>query len=58
MYICQNAEGVHTYLLKCWRGTCSSVRMLKGYMVWERLGTHRIMRFTHHIQAIKFSLIQ
>jgi len=39
MYICQNAEGVHTYLLKCWRGTCSSVRMLKGYMVRERLGT-------------------
>jgi len=21
MYIRQNAEGVHTYLLKCWRGT-------------------------------------
>jgi len=35
----QNAEGVHTYVLKCWRGTCSSVRMLKGYMVRERLGT-------------------
>jgi len=21
MLICQNAEGVHAYLLKCWRGT-------------------------------------
>jgi len=21
MFICQNAEGVHAYLLKCWRGT-------------------------------------
>ena len=33
MCICRNAEGVHTYLLKCWRGTCSSVGMLKGYML-------------------------
>jgi len=33
-----NAEGVHTYLLKCWRSTCSSVGMLKGYMVRGRLG--------------------
>jgi len=39
MYICQIAEGEHTYLLKCWRGTCSSVRLLKRYMVRERLGT-------------------
>jgi len=39
MYVCQNAEGVHTYLLKWGRGTCSSFRMLKGYMVRERLGT-------------------
>ena len=30
---------VHAYLLKFWRGTCSSVGMLKGYMVRERLGT-------------------
>jgi len=39
MLICLNAEGVHVYLLRCWRGTCSSVGMLKGYMVGERLGT-------------------
>jgi len=39
MFICQNDEGVHAYLVKCWRGTYSSVRMLKGYMVRERLGT-------------------
>jgi len=30
---------VHVHLSKCWRGTCLSVRMLKGYMVRERLGT-------------------
>ena len=28
---------VHAYLLKCYRDTFSSVRMLKGYMVRERL---------------------
>jgi len=39
MFICQNSEGVHAYLLKCCRGTCSFVGMLKGYMVRERLGT-------------------
>jgi len=39
MFICRNAEGVHAYLLKCRRGTCSSVRMLKGCMVNKRLGT-------------------
>ena len=39
MFICRNSEGVHAYLLKCCRGTCSSVGMLKGYMVKERLGT-------------------
>jgi len=39
MFICRNAEGVHAYLSKCWRGTLSSVRMLKGYMVKNRLGT-------------------
>jgi len=30
MFIRRNAEGVHAYLLKCRKGTCSSVRMLKG----------------------------
>jgi len=39
MFICRKIEGVHAYLLKCWRGTCSSVGMLKEYMVRERLGT-------------------
>jgi len=39
MLICQNSEGVHAYLLKCWRSTCSSIRMLKEYMVRKRLGT-------------------
>ena len=39
MFICENSEGVHPYLLKCCRGTCSFVRMLKGYMVRKRLGT-------------------
>jgi len=39
MFICQNSEGVHPYLLKCCRGTCSFLGMLKGYMVRERLGT-------------------
>jgi len=39
MFICQNAEGVHAYLLKSWRCTCSLVGMLKGYMVRGRLGT-------------------
>jgi len=39
MSICENAEGIHTSLLKCWRRTWSSVGMLKGYMVRARLGT-------------------
>jgi len=30
MFICQNHEGVHAYLVKFWRGTYSSVGMLKG----------------------------
>jgi len=38
MFICRNAERVHADLLKC-RGTCSSVRMLKGYMINKGLGT-------------------
>jgi len=29
MYICRNSEGVHAYLLKCCRGTCSSVGMVR-----------------------------
>jgi len=43
MLICRNAEGVHAYLLKCCRGTCSSFGMLKGYMVRERLETPVLM---------------
>jgi len=39
MFIYRNAEGVHAYLLKCCRGTFSSVGMLKGYLARERLGT-------------------
>jgi len=39
MFICRNVEGVHVYLLKCWRGTCSSVGKLKGCIARERLGT-------------------
>jgi len=39
MFIFQKSEGVHPYLLKCCRGTCSFVAMLKGYMVRKRLGT-------------------
>jgi len=39
MFMCQNSEGVHPYLLKCCRGTCSFVGMLKGYMVRKKLGT-------------------
>jgi len=47
MFIRRNAEGVHAYLLKCRKGTCSSVRMLKGYMVNKRLGTPDITESTH-----------
>ena len=32
MLFCRNSEGVHACPLKCFRGTCSSVGMLKGYM--------------------------
>jgi len=39
LLICRNAEGVHAYLVKCWRGTYPSAGMLKGYMAWKRLGT-------------------
>jgi len=39
MFICQNSEAVHAYLLKCCRGTYSFVRMLIGYVVRGRLGT-------------------
>jgi len=38
MFICRNSEGIHGNLLKSCKGTCSSVGLLKGYMVRERLG--------------------
>jgi len=44
VFVVRNSEGVHAYLLKCCRGTCSSVGMLKGYMVRERLGTPVLKR--------------
>ena len=44
MFICRNAEGVHADLLKCCRGTFSSVGMLKGYMVREWFGTPDLNR--------------
>jgi len=52
MIICRNAEGVHAHLSKCLRGTCSSVGMLKGYMVRERLGTPGI----EHLAHLKFTV--
>jgi len=39
MLTCQNDERVHADLVKCRRGTYSSVGKLKGYMARERLGT-------------------
>jgi len=30
MLICQNFEGLHAYLLKCCRGTCSFVECWRG----------------------------
>jgi len=39
MFIFQKSEGVHPYLLKFCRGTCSFIGMLKGYMVRKKLGT-------------------
>ena len=48
MFICQNSEGVHPYLLKCCRGTCTFVGMLKGYMVRKRLGTPELI---HHLEV-------
>ena len=48
----------HAYLLKFWRGVCSSVGLLKGFMVRERLGTpasdqwavkHYLHRFFYEI---------
>jgi len=45
MFIRRNAEGVHAYLSKCWRGTYASVGMLNGYMVRERLGTPRLTKW-------------
>jgi len=49
MFICQNSEGVHPYLLKCWKGTCSFVGMLKGYMVRKWLGTPALKRVSYKI---------
>jgi len=66
MFICQNSEGVHPYLLKCWRGTCSFVGMLKGYMVRKRLRTPALkvyfimwghdLTYTDYIHAAKHML--
>jgi len=56
MFICQKSEGVglHPYLLKCCRGTCSFVGMLKGYMVRKRLGTPGLIgKLT--LSSIKFA---
>jgi len=39
MFVIQKSEGGNPKLLKCCRGTCSFVGMLKGYMVRKRLGT-------------------
>jgi len=39
MFICQNSEGVHPYLLKWCRGTNSFAGMRKGYNVRKKLGT-------------------
>ena len=52
--VCQNAEGVHTYLLKCWRGTCSSFGMLKGYMVKERLVTPVLKQNHKPLRSVLF----
>jgi len=38
MLICRNAVVVHAYLSKCWRDTCSSVGMLKSFVIRKRLG--------------------
>jgi len=51
MFIDRNSEGVHAYLLKCFRGTCSSVGMLKGYVVRERLGTPGLALFYQKIHC-------
>jgi len=48
MFICPNTEGVHAYLSKRWRGICSSVGMLKGYLVKERLGTPALEKSINH----------
>jgi len=39
LFLRQNAEGVHAHVSKCWRGTCSCVKMLKGYMGNKRLAS-------------------
>jgi len=35
------------------RGTFSPVNMLKGYMVWERLGTPGLVHWINHLKNIK-----
>jgi len=38
LFICRNAEEIHVYLVTCWRGTYSSVGMLKVHLQacpWE-----------------------
>jgi len=36
LFTCRNAEGVHAYLVKCWRGTYPSVGTQKG--TWHEKG--------------------
>jgi len=49
MFIVRYSEEVHAYLLKCCRGTCSSVGILKGYMVKEMLRTPALVSCGHQI---------
>jgi len=51
MFICQNCEGVHPYLLKCCGGTCSFVGMLKGYIIRKRLGTPGVQVQSFNLQS-------
>jgi len=49
IFLSQEILGAHVHLSKCWRGTClsfkmlkgtfSTVTLLKGYMVSERMRT-------------------
>jgi len=58
MFICQNSEGVHPYLLKCCRGTCSFVGMLKRYMVRKRLGTPDLNNVTLTANKLVFGIYE